>query len=198
MLSSKNRISGRAVFLLAIIGVALIAAPQFTAEKGGIDSRADDGCYCHTSSDSTSTTITGLPDSFNASTEYNLTITVVNDEIKGDANQGGFRLIVNQGTMVYDEDKIQNMDGGLTHTAEGNDQRSWNVVWTSPADDTKVVEFKVWGNAVNGDVSPQGDGFAGTSYDVAGINAGPIQEVVENKRAMVDLHSVVLLVISLA
>ena len=197
MLLSKTRISGRAVFLLAIIGIALIAPPQFTAEKGGIDSRADDGCYCHTASDATSVTIIGLPDSFNASTEYNLTISVVNDEIIGDANQGGFRLTVNQGTIVYDDAKIQTLDGGLTHTAEGNDQRSWDMVWTSPADDTKVVEFKVWGNAVNGDVSPQGDAFAGTSYDVAGVNAGPIQEVVESKRAMVVLLSVVLLVISL-
>ena len=109
MLSSKTRISGRAVFLLVIIGIALIATPQFTAEKGGINSRADDGCYCHTPSDATSITITGLPDLFNASTEYNLTITVANDAITGDANQGGFRLIVNQGTLVYDEDKIQNI-----------------------------------------------------------------------------------------
>ena len=68
MLSSKTRISGRAVFLLVIIGIALIATPQFTAEKGGINSRADDGCYCHTPSDATSITITGLPDLFNAST----------------------------------------------------------------------------------------------------------------------------------
>ena len=45
------------------------------------------------------------------------------------------------------------MDGGLTHTSDGNMQRSWNFTWTAPADDSVTVTMRIYGNAVNGDGS---------------------------------------------
>ena len=179
----------RATILLALIAIALIATPQFHASPGGIGSSADDGgCFCHTQDSGTQSTISGLPDSFNASAVYNLTITVTNSEIAGaseTANMGGFRLLITGGTLDFDQTLIQVVEGGLTHTELGNDHRSWEVTWTAPADDTKVVEFTLWGNAVNGNANGvsgnSGDGYNGATYQVAGLNAGPIEETVDAK-----------------
>ena len=54
----------------------------------------------------------------------------------------------------------QEMDGGLTHTSESNDVRTWDFEWTAPADDSQFVDFKIHGNAVNG-----GDGFNGDMWN---------------------------------
>ncbi|MCS5537134.1 MAG: hypothetical protein NZ770_03420, partial [Candidatus Poseidoniaceae archaeon] len=195
----------RAILLLAIIGIALIATPQFQATPGGIGSTADDsGCFCHTKESGTEVSISGLPDTFNASAVYNLTITVSNSDIPGaseTANMGGFRLLINGGTLDFDQTLVHVVEGGLTHTELGNDQRSWEVSWTAPADDTKVAEFTLWGNAVNGNANGvtgnSGDGYNGAIYQVAGLNAGPIEETVDAKRAMVVLMTAILLVLTL-
>jgi len=196
----------KAILILAIFGVSILLAPQFQASPGGIGSSVDDsGCFCHTEDKGTEVSIIGLPDSFNASTEYTLTLSVSNPNIPGaseNSNMGGFRLIIDGGTLSgFDQTLIQVMDGGLTHTELGNDLRTWEVIWTSPADDTKVVGFTFWGNAVNGNANGasgnSGDGYNGVTYQVAGLNAGPIVEEVDAKRAMVVFLSVVLLVLTL-
>ena len=188
----------RAMLVLALIGLALVLTPQFSAEKDGIGDAADDGCLCHTKSSATTVSISGLPETFNASQEYNLTITVENEDIAPiGENQGGFRLIIDGGSLTYDDSIIQKEDGGLTHKQAGNDQRSWSLTWTAPADDSKVVNFQVWGNAVNGDVSPQNDGYNGNTYAVLGLNAAPLEDTPDPKDAIVVLLSIVLLALTL-
>jgi hypothetical protein len=49
------------------------------------------------------------------------------------------------------------MDGEMTHTEFGNDQRTWQVNWTAPADNTTDITFTAHGNAVNGDGSASSD-----------------------------------------
>jgi len=193
------------ILLLAIIAIALIVTPQFQASPGGIGSTSDDsGCFCHTEDSGTEVSISGLPDTFNASAIYNLTITISNSDIAGateNANMGGFRLLIDGGTLDFDQTLVQVVEGGLTHTELGNDYRSWEVSWTAPADDTKVAEFILWGNAVNGDANGatgnSGDGYNGATFQVAGLNAGAIEETVDAQRAMVVLMSTVLLVLTL-
>ena len=70
----------RAIALLGVVLVALMAAPQFTAAPGGIGSAGDQGCSCHGgASADTSVFVVGLPYTYNASETYTLTVTVVND-----------------------------------------------------------------------------------------------------------------------
>ena len=80
------------------------------------------------------------------------------------------------------------MDGGLTHTVEGNALRSWDFEWITPADDSQFAEFTICGNAVNG-----GDGFEGdmwNSYEttIAGISAGEMAPSVESTCAVVNRY----------
>lgn len=70
-------------------------------------------------------------------------------------NQGGFTLKASGGDLSPLDSGTQEMeDGSLTHNAEGNDQRKWEVEWVAPADDSLRVSFTLRGNAVNGDGEP--------------------------------------------
>ena len=161
----------RFVGVLSLLLVALMLVPQFSAMPGGIGSSANAGCTCHTGGNDGSTTILveGLPETFNASEAYVFTITLVNDEMElyggGDpANgwngvQGGFRIVVDGGGSITTIDPAysQIMDGGLTHTEDGNKFRTWDFEFTAPASDAETVEITILGNAVNGN-SGNGDG----------------------------------------
>ena len=47
------------------------------------------------------------------------------------------------------------MDGGLTHTMDINDRRTWEFKWTAPDYYSTNVSFLIYGNAVNGNVRLQ-------------------------------------------
>ncbi|RJU90055.1 MAG: hypothetical protein DWC01_05530, partial [Candidatus Poseidoniales archaeon] len=172
----------RAIALLGVVLVALMAAPQFTAAPGGIGSAGDQGCSCHGgASADTSVVVVGLPDTYNASETYTFTVTVVNDvmEIYDDGGDdwngraGGFRILVSHGSVTaVPETLSQTMDGGLTHTDEANTVRSWTFEWTAPAADDLNVEMTVYGNAVNGGAGSGGDMWNQANLAISGINAG--------------------------
>ena len=72
-----------------------------------------------------------------------------------------FRILASKGVVAaVDPAMAQEMNGGLTHTAESNGVRTWDFEWTAPADDSKFVDFKIYGNAVNG-----GNGFNGDMWN---------------------------------
>ena len=172
----------RAVALLGVMLIALMAAPQFTAAPGGIGSAGDQGCSCHGgASADTSVLVDGLPETYNASETYTFTVTVVNDvmEIYDDGGDewngraGGFRILVSHGSVTaVPETLSQVMDGGLTHTDEANTVRSWTFEWTAPAADDLNVEMTVYGNAVNGGAGSGGDMWNQANLAIPGINAG--------------------------
>ena len=177
---------GRKAALLVLVAMAaLIAAPTMTSLPSGIDSQGDSGCTCHGDS-STATTIVvdGLPENFTAGQSYDFTLTVVNDGMTlwqdGDAEagwngrSGGFRVIVSEGTVTGDSTLTQELKGGLTHTTAGNKMRSWNLTWSAPGDDSKVVEFTLLGNAVNGGDGFNGDQWNSISTSIPGINADAV------------------------
>lgn len=198
----------RSIALLSIIMMSLMMIPQLDAAPGGIGVQGDGGCGCHGSpSPDTVVSVDGLPETYNSSETYQFTVTVTNDVMQlyndnsteGDdphnGRYGGFRILVSKGTVVsVDPTLSHEMDGGLTHTVEGNAHRTWDFEWTAPADDSQFAEFTIYGNAVNG-----GDGFEGdmwNSYEttIAGISAG---EMAPSVRALVLLLTAIGLALGL-
>ena len=179
----------RTIALLGLVIASLMLIPQFSAMPGGIGQGANAGCSCHVGGNDGSTTIVveGLPEVFNASETYTFTITLVNDDMtlygNGDPAQGwsgvqgGFRILVEGGgsvTTVY-ESYSQIIDGGLTHTDDGNKFRSWDFEFTAPGSDTDTTEITIIGNAVSGGAV---SGGATGSGDGAGNDYWSIKSVV--------------------
>ena len=80
-MSFGKGIKKRSFAVLVVLAVALFSIPEFGAAPGGIGTGGDEGCICHnagTPSSDTVVTLSGLPDTFNASTEYPLVLTVEN------------------------------------------------------------------------------------------------------------------------
>jgi hypothetical protein len=95
----------RAIVLLGLVMISLVAIPSYTAMPGGIGSAADGGCNCHGGANSnTQVLVDGLPAVFNASEIYSFTVTVVNDDLTratdDNGRMGGFRIISNGGTIA--------------------------------------------------------------------------------------------------
>ena len=104
-------------------------------------------------------TVDGLPDVFNASEEYFFTLAISNDNVPIDNpdQNGGFSIILKGGGVLesvpdIDGNVAQEMEGGLTHSMDINDRRTWDFKWTAPADDTAIASFLIFGNAVTATV----------------------------------------------
>ena len=139
---------------IALLLAAALMIPSIQGYSAGITgSVVDSGCTCHgggaPSSDAT-LLIDGVPDVWNVSEEYILTITLDAPEAHG-INQGGFNLQANYGELVAVDDNVKIVDGQATHTDIGNDLREWNVKWIAPSKAGKTVKFTVLSNGVNGD-----------------------------------------------
>ena len=178
----------RALTLVALMLLMLAAAPQFEAMPTGIGAAGDNGCTCHGgASGDTSVIVEGLPERFNASETYPFTVTVVNDVMElhnggstegadpWNGNAAGFRILTSAGMVsTVNESLSHDMDGGLTHTIEGASARSWDFEWVAPADDGKVVEITVYGNAVNGGAGSGGDYWNEVDIVIPGAAAGAV------------------------
>ena len=170
----------RIIAILSIVLISLIAIPSYTAMPGGIGSAAENGCTCHGgASSNTQVLVDGLPEVFNASETYSFTITVVNDELTRAADDngrmGGFRIVSNGGMVSSTNDALSHeMDGALTHTVEANTVRQWAFEWTAPADSEAVVDFTIYGNAVNGGDSSGGDQWNKFTMTSMGSDAGAV------------------------
>ena len=153
------------VIALAIL-LSLIGQSQ--ALPSGIGDKANDGCLCHGGSDDTTiVNLSGLPEVYNSSAEYNLTLTI-ESPVELNEVQGGFRVIISQGELIADGWQV--MDEGYTHTNEINDRRQWEVVWVAPEADDELATFVVHGNAVNGNGNANGDEWSSMSAAIPGVN----------------------------
>ena len=133
-----------ALLLISLLG-------QIQALPNGVDGRGDNGCVCHGGADdSTSVTLEGLPEEYNSSQEYNITLTIDSPVEMNDV-QGGFRIIISEGEIIGDG--WQFLGDGYTHSEEINDRRVWDAVWIAPAEEDALATFIIYGNAVNGDGS---------------------------------------------
>ena len=81
----------------------LILVGQAQSFPTGIDDRGDNGCVCHGGSDDTTTiSITGLPDFYNSSEIYNFTLSIdspVSESQNLNEARGGFRVIISHGEI---------------------------------------------------------------------------------------------------
>ena len=153
------------VIALAIL-LSLIGQSQ--AFPNGIGDRADNGCLCHGGADdTTNVNLSGLPETYNSSMEYNLTLTIESPVESNDV-QGGFRVIISQGELIAEGWQI--MDGGYTHSSSNNNKRTWEFNWTAPESDEELVTFITHGNSVNGNGAPTGDEWNSNSYAIPGPN----------------------------
>ena len=153
------------VFLLLLFSsLGLTSSQSFPI---GVGELANNGCACHGgASNSTETSLTGLPASFESNQTFELSLVIESsNELQVNASQGGFRLLVSDGIIEFDNpNESQEIDNGWTHTSEGSTQRAWNFTWTAPQDNASSVEFIVFGNAVNGNGNSMGDAW--NSYGV--------------------------------
>jgi len=136
----------------------------------------ENGCVCHSSDSSSEVQITleGLPEKFDSNTTYNLVIAVEGGAIpiENAINTAGFNLWVHNGRLAPTSNDSQLTDTlQLTHTEFGNDQRTWNVTWTSPSDDSLSVDWRLTVNTVNGDGwEYNGDMWNQISGTIIGVN----------------------------
>ena len=173
----------RGILIVLALALTLLATPQFTAMPTGIGSAGNDGCSCHGgASDLTEIVVVGLPETFNASEVYEFSMTIEAQEFPRAAEDsgrlGGYRILATASdgssgglVEVIPSDLGHEMDGGLTHTSDGNMQRSWNFTWTAPADDSVTVTMRIYGNAVNGGDGSGGDHWNQEILNIGGINA---------------------------
>ena len=153
------------VIALAIL-LSLIGNSQALPE--GIGDRADDGCLCHGGSDdSTTVSLVGLPEIYNSSMEYNLTLTI-ESPVELNEVQGGFRILISQGELIGEGWQI--LDEGYTHTTEINDRRQWDAVWVAPEADDELATFVIHGNAVNGNGAVSDDEWNSITIAIPGPN----------------------------
>ncbi len=153
----------RRVFAMLLI---LFFVGQSYALPSGIDGRGDKGCLCHGGGDdSTIVELVGLPDIYNSSMIYNITVSI-DSPVEQNEVQGGFRLLISHGEIIGEN--WQYIDNGYTHSTDINDRREWNAVWIPPSDSDVLATFVVHGNAVNGDGTPQNDEWNSQSLAVPG------------------------------
>ena len=125
---------------MALVAIAaMLAFPSAQSLPGGISGVQQSGCNCHGAvpSDSVMASIDGLPESYNYSEEYEITVSFQGGPSQeGNVNQGGFHLWASEGTLsVIDATAQVYNQNEAGHTDAGNDQVSWTVMWTAPATD---------------------------------------------------------------
>lgn len=118
-------------------------------------------------------TVDGLPDEYKLSEEYffNLTISNENVPVQNPDQNGGFSIILTGGGILEpvpdaDGNVAQEMDGGLTHTMDINNRRTWEFKWTAPDNYSANVSFLIYGNAVNGNGAPSGNEWNGLEIEI--------------------------------
>ena len=147
--------------IFTIFGImSLLPANFVNGFPNGVGEIGNEGCLCHGDSNpSTDVTLSGLPEKFVSNTNYSLTLELSNDAITPttESAQGGFRIVLDGGTLFFENDTGQMIDEGWTHKEPSNQQRIWNLTWLSPSDNTTMSKFIVHGNAVNGNQLSSGD-----------------------------------------
>ncbi|MEZ8001872.1 MAG: hypothetical protein QMC58_06525 [Candidatus Poseidoniaceae archaeon] len=177
----------------------LVSSLGFSSSQSfpiGVGESANDGCLCHGSaSNSSESSLVGLPTTFESNQSFNLTL-VIESNIAAQSNtsQGGFRLLVSGGTIEFSNpNEAQELDGGWTHTGEGNSQRAWNFTWVAPQENTSTVEFIVFGNAVNGNGNSMGDAWNSYGVTIPGssFDGTLIQPDVDQSYSITDFSLII-------
>ena len=181
------------VLILALACIFLLS-PLNTVDSfpNGVGDVGNEGCLCHGASNSnTEISLLGLPEKFASATNYSLQLVLSNEQISQDnqSAQGGFRIILNQGTLYFNESEGAMMGDGWTHQESSNQQRSWNFSWLSPNDNTTMAKFLIYGNAVNGNGQQTGDHWNSAELYIPGeqnFDPIPTETKVEHELEIFD------------
>ncbi len=162
-----------------VIGILLfLPANSVDGFPNGVGEIGNEGCLCHGNSNpNTEIALSGLPEKFASNTSYALTLKLSNDVIMStnESAQGGFRIVLEGGTLLFENNTGQLIDDGWTHSESSNQQRIWNLTWLSPNDNTTMTKFIIYGNAVNGNQLSSGDNwYVAESYVPGEQNFDPI------------------------
>jgi len=147
--------------LMVVLSIILVApvlgnpnGPPWDA--GGGNLVIDQGCTCHgggAPSIEVVVSVSGVPRAYNLSETYTFTIS-----LQHASNDGGGFLFWDEGigTLIPGEGSqaVPDEPSALSQSEPGND---WVVQWTAPAEDAGPANFKLVGNAVNGDGNPNED-----------------------------------------
>lgn len=157
-------------FAAIVMLTALLLPTSVSSTPYGVGNEANEGCLCHTPMAETKLSVDGFPSKYEANTTYEMTLSISSPVgIEANQSQGGFRMTVSNGTLLFNDTEAQEMDGGWTHLENGTYQRSWDFSWTSPDDNSSRTEFTVHGNAVNGNGLQTGDGWSTYSIVLPGV-----------------------------
>lgn len=141
--------------------ILLLLAPAAIAFPTGISgSSVDTGCMCHgdaTVDESVEIQIIGLPEVWEIGVSYELTLQVSSTVTENGEATAGFNLRATAGELAAVDTSVQMIDGELTHTEEGNSQRSWDFIWTAPSKASPRVGFNAFVNTVDGDGEADSD-----------------------------------------
>ncbi len=192
---SKTKIHARSIIVMSILLLAMAFSPLVSSFPTGISGVKDSGCNCHgaTTSESVIPTIEGLPEVYNYSETYELTVGFTGGpSTLGNINLGGFHLWSSEGELASNDATVQTYNPSEAgHTEIGNDQTSWTLIWTAPASD-KNIEFILHTNSVNGNAG----GGAGSSGDewnrITAKVSAPI-EVLEQANPYVVLSTLIVI-----
>ena len=160
----------RRALLVSVVLLVLLTNQLVIASPNGLGSEANDGCLCHTPEADTEILLSGLPEAYEANTTYSLTLALISAvEAVDDRSQGGFRMLITEGSIEYDDATVQSLDNGWTHTYNGSLQRTCSFEWTSPQANDTATTFTVQGNAVKGNNAQTGDAWSTLELVVPGV-----------------------------
>ena len=134
----------------------MVVSPAVNSLPTGVnyDQISAGGCNCHAAAPNAAVMVTldGLPEEYNMSETYQVTISFTGGpSAEGNANLGGFNLWASGGEITTLDATVQsNGPSEVTHTEAGNDYTSWTVEWIAPSHG-RDVDFVVHVNSVNGD-----------------------------------------------
>ena len=180
---ARNVVASRCLVVFSILALAMVIAPAVTSLPTGISGIKDSGCNCHGTdpSDSVVPFIGGLPESYNASETYTVTVSFTGGPgTEGNKNLGGFNLWASAGTFTVSDSDVRIWSPNeVSHSYEGNDQRSWTFDWVAP-DSGAAVDFILHTNSVNGNEG--NDGSSGDMWNradatVLGFGPAPLPDV---------------------
>jgi cytochrome c oxidase subunit I+III len=165
----------KTIVILTILFSALMLQSLQAMPTGIGGNSVDTGCTCHGAADvSVNPFIEGLPDIYNGSETYNITISMEGGPTPSGTAYGGFNLRVSSGKVLSVNNDTQvwvQSSTEITHNDSGNDQREWVIQWLAPIDDTQDVTFTLLVNSVNGDNSPGGDSWNSLIVSTEGLNS---------------------------
>ena len=179
---NKEKIASRTLVIFVVLLLGMVAVPSATSLPTGVAGVKDSGCNCHGAvvSDSVLPILDGLPDTYNYSEVYTLTLGFTGGPADpSNINQGGFNLWVSDGEISVNDVSVQSWNPNeVSHTDAGNDQTMWTVDWTAPAND-RNVEFILHVNSVNGNAgSPEG-GTSGDEWNRISIQVASPTEILQ-------------------